>query len=85
MSVAIPLSMLSEGMEGRIISITGGRGLIRRLADLGFNPGTKVKVLRASKGPMILLLRDSRICVGSGVALKILVSVEEWAKGTRSP
>ena len=77
MSTPIPLSMLSDGMEGRIVVITGGRGLMRRLADLGFNPGTKVKVLRASKGPMILLIRDSRICIGRGVAMKILVRVEE--------
>ena len=40
----IPLSMLSEGMEGRIVAITGGRGLMRRLADLGFNPDTRAQV-----------------------------------------
>ena len=73
----IPLSMLAEGEEGRIVSIMGGHGLIRRLAELGFNPDTKVKVLRSSSGPIVVLLRDSRIAIGRGVATKILVEVEK--------
>lgn len=76
MSPTIPLSMLSEGEEGKIVSILGGHGLIRRLAELGFNPDTKVKVLRATRGSFIVLLRDSRIAIGRGVAMKIFVEVE---------
>jgi ferrous iron transport protein A len=68
--------MLSEGEEGRIVSIVGGYGLRRRLAELGFNQDTKVKVLRASSGPMLVLLRDCRIAIGRGVAMKIFVEVE---------
>ena len=73
----MPLSMLSEGEQGKIVSIMGGRGLTRRLAELGFNPGTIVKVLRATSGPMVVLLRESRIAIGKGVAMKIFVEVEE--------
>ena len=74
---SMPLSMLSEGEQGKIVSIMGGRGLTRRLAELGFNPGTIVKVLRATSGPMVVLLRESRIAIGKGVAMKIFVEVEE--------
>jgi len=73
----IPLSMLSEGEQGKIVSIMGGRGLTRRLAELGFNLDTKVKVLRATSGPIVVLLRESRIAIGRGVAMKIFVEVEE--------
>jgi len=72
----IPLSMLAEGEEGKIVSIRGGYGLIRRLAELGFNPDTKIKVVRASTGPVVVLLRESRIAIGRGVAMKIFVEVE---------
>lgn len=76
MTTEIPLSMLAEGEEGRIVSIRGGYGLMRRLAELGFNPDTKIKVLRASRGPVVVLLRESRIAIGRGVAMKIFVEVE---------
>lgn len=76
MNATIPLSMLSEGEEGKIVSIRGGHGLMRRLAELGFNPDTKVKVLRATSGPFVVLLRDSRIAIGRGVAMKIFVEVK---------
>lgn len=76
MKTLIPLSMLAEGEEGKIVSIRGGYGLIRRLAELGFNPDTKIKVVRASTGPVVVLLRESRIAIGRGVAMKIFVEVE---------
>lgn len=73
----MPLSMLSEGEEGKIVSIRGGRGLLRRLAELGFNPDTKVKVLRATSGPFVIMLRGSRVAIGRGVAMRIFVEVEK--------
>lgn len=76
MSAPIPLSMLSEGEEGKIVSIMAGYGLARRLAELGFNPNTRVKVLRASSGPIVVLVRESRIAIGRGVAMRIFVEVE---------
>ncbi len=76
MRALVPLSMLSEGEEGKIVLIKGGYGLTRRLAELGFNPETRVKVLRAIGGPIVVLVRDSRIAIGRGVAMKIFVEVE---------
>ena len=76
MRVPIPLCMLSEGEQGKIVSIIGGRGLMRRLAELGFNPDVRVKVLRATSGPIVVLLRESRIAIGRGVAMRIFVEVD---------
>jgi len=72
----IPLSMLLEGESGMVVDIRGGRGLVRRLLELGFTPGTRVKVLKTSSpGPVLVEVRKSRIAIGRGVAMKILVEV----------
>jgi ferrous iron transport protein A len=68
--------MLHEGEEGTIRSITAGWGLVRRLMEMGFNEGVKVKALRASSGPLLLQIHDSRMAIGRGAAMKILVEVE---------
>lgn len=76
MKSIIPLAMLADGEEGRIVSIMGGHGLVRRLAELGFNPGASVKVIRNSGGPLVVSLRESRMAIGRGMAMRILVEVE---------
>lgn len=69
-----PLAMLPVGAEGRITQIRGGRGLVRRLSDMGFTPGVNVKVVHAhSPGPLAVEVKDSRIALGRGVAMKIMV------------
>ncbi|MHA1238791.1 MAG: FeoA family protein [Candidatus Odinarchaeia archaeon] len=71
-----PLSMLREGEKGLIAGFNGGRGLVRRLNELGFTVNTVVKVLNANYGgPMIVLVKDSKVAIGRGAASKILVQV----------
>lgn len=74
----IPLAMLGENMEGVIVGIRGGRGLVRRLVEMGLTIGTRVRVLRSDfPGPVLIEVRGSRIALGRGVAMKVLVMVEE--------
>ena len=71
---AAPLAFFPEGAEGRIVRLAGGRGLTQRLADMGFVPGTKVKVLSAHyPGPILVDIKGSRVALGRGVAMKIMV------------
>ncbi|MEA2090331.1 MAG: FeoA domain-containing protein [Thermoproteota archaeon] len=73
----IPLAMLPENEEAKIVEIRGGRGLVRRLSEMGFTYGTKVKVLHSgSPGPVLVGIRGSRIAVGRGVTTKIMVNTE---------
>jgi ferrous iron transport protein A len=59
----------------------GGHDFLSRLASLGFTPGAHVKVVRnAGHGPIIVTLRDTRVALGRGEALKILV--EPRTEGT---
>ena len=72
-----PLAMLPENEEAKVVEVRGGRGLVRRLSELGFTPGTKVKVLFSnSPGPVLIDLRGSRIALGRGLLMKIIVDSE---------
>lgn len=71
-----PVTSLREGEEGVIHSIFGGLSLISRLAGMGIVPGTEIKVLRNSRGPVIVLVNTTRIALGRGQASKILVAFD---------
>lgn len=76
----IPLAMLPVGAKGKISRIHGGRGVVRRLSDMGFVPDVEVKVVHSHAspnpghgGPLVVEVKDSRIALGRGVAMKIIV------------
>jgi len=71
--VILPLALLPEGKEAEVVAITAGRGLARRLAELGFMRGERIKLLRSGPGPVLVLVKGSKIALGWGVAKKILV------------
>ncbi len=71
---AIPLAFLSVGEEGVIVEMQGGRGMSQRLSEMGFTNSTRVRVLSSSSpGPVLVRVRDARIAIGRGIAMKILV------------
>ncbi len=73
-AMMMPLAMLPDGAFARIVEVSGGRGLVRRLAELGFNADVLVKVLHNhSPGPVLIEVKGSRVALGRGVAMKILV------------
>jgi len=76
----IPLAMLPIGAKGKITRIRGGRGLVRRLCDMGFVRDVEVKVVYSHSshnlghgGPLVVEVKDSRIVFGRGIAVKIMV------------
>ena len=70
----MPLAYLSECHSGIVTDIRGGRGLINRLTAMGLTPGTIVHVLKSGgPGPLLIEVRDTRIALGRGVAMKIYV------------
>ena len=73
----MPLAMLSENEEAKVVEVRGGRGLVRRLSELGFTPGAKVKILFSnSPGPVLIDVRGSRIALGRGLLMRIIVDSE---------
>jgi len=72
----MPLAMAGSGGTVQVVDIRAGRGLTRRLADMGLTPGINIKVVNSQRpGPVIIDLRGSRLVLGHGVAQKIMVTI----------
>lgn len=70
----IPLSMVGSSRGVRLVAVRAGRGLARRLADMGFVPGVEIRVVSNNlAGPLVVLVKGSRLVIGRGMAHKILV------------
>lgn len=63
--VAIPLLALAVGRSARIAPAAGPASIPSRLEDLGFVPGTRLRVLRRAPfgDPVEVELRGYRICL----------------------
>jgi Fe2+ transport system protein FeoA len=71
----VPLSRLGAGEVGLVQELDGGRGLIGRLAALGFTRDAEVTMVQNfGRGPVIVTVRDTRIALGRGEAGKIRVT-----------
>ena len=70
----MPLIMLPEGAQATVVEVYGGRGLCRRLAEMGFNVGDKVRMIKNHRpGPVMVEVKDSRVALGRGATMKIIV------------
>lgn len=73
----MPLTLASVGEEVRLVDIRGGQDLRKRLADLGFNVGMTLRVVKMDvNGPVILAVKDSRMVLGRGMAQKVMVELD---------
>jgi len=72
------LTELEDGQTGFIVSMLGGKNLTKRLADLGLTSGTEIKVIRRTlfSGPVKVEVSGSRLVLGRGLALKIMVALK---------
>ncbi len=71
---AMPLSDLGVGEEGQVVCLSGGRGMLCRMASLGFTPGAEVTMVQnLGHGPLIVRVRGARIALGRGEAQQVCV------------
>ena len=75
--VQIYLSDVSKRKPVKLVSIKGGKGITQRLGELGLTPGTELKVIQDSGGPLIINVRNSKIAIGRGMAKKMMVELIE--------
>lgn len=74
------LRALPTGSSARVAALTGGHELVARLAALGLTPGVRLEVAQnPGHGPVIVLVRDTRLVLGRGEAAHILVTPTEAA------
>ncbi|MFH1045511.1 MAG: FeoA domain-containing protein [Candidatus Omnitrophota bacterium] len=73
-TVIFPLTMIATGKDVVLVSIEGGWGLRKRLSEMGLNEGMQFKILHGHRpGPHIILVGNTRLVLGHGMAHKILV------------
>ena len=74
----MPLSMATPGTDVRLVEIHGDSHFKQRLADLGFNVGTLLRVVNDNgDGQLIVAVKDSRLALGRGAAQRVIVSTEQ--------
>ncbi|HDT15316.1 MAG TPA: ferrous iron transport protein A [Firmicutes bacterium] len=71
------LSDIKKGHFVKVVGISGGKALVYRLNTMGIIPGTPVKIVQSSKGPVIIEARGSRIALGRGMISKIEVETAD--------
>ena len=70
----MPLAMASPGELVTVTGVRAGRGLQRKLADMGLTPGVQIRVINSGMpGPVLIEVRGTRLALGRGIALKIVV------------
>ena len=68
------LADVPAGSSAAVVALQGGKGFVNRMASLGFTPGTEVQVVQNyRRGPIITLVRGTRVALGRGTSLKVLV------------
>ncbi len=68
-----PLSFVKPGSEATVRDIRAGCGLLRHLTAMGIYTGSRVTVLCADRGSLIISVAGSRYALSCGMAMKILV------------
>ncbi len=75
----LPLSALHAGQSGKVLEITGGWSLRRRLNQIGIHVGDRLQVVRGAVfgGPVLIRIHFCDIALGRGMAQRIIVEVNE--------
>lgn len=73
---AFPLALARSGEQLRIAAFKTGKGLGKRLSDLGLHKGSVVKVvLHQMNGSVIVSFGNSRVALGAGASQMIIVTL----------
>jgi ferrous iron transport protein A len=69
----MPLSFVSPGTETTVASINAAEELVKRLGAMGIHNESRVTVVCADRGSLIVSVAGSRYALSRGMAMKILV------------
>jgi Fe2+ transport system protein FeoA len=70
----VSLAGVAAGESVSIRDMEGGQSFLSCLLPLGFTPGARLRVIQnPGRGPLIVMVRDTRVALGRGEAEKILV------------
>ena len=69
----MPLTFAKAGDEVEIARVGGSQEVKKHLEDMGFVPGSSVKVVSVINGNLIVNVRESRVAISREMAQKIYV------------
>lgn len=69
----MPLTMAREGEINSIKRVGGNSDVRRHLENLGFVPGTDIRVVSMNHGSVIVNVKETRIAVSKEMANKIMI------------
>lgn len=73
MMQAMPLSFLAPGKDAVVTDVRAGHGMLHHLAAMGIFPGSRLCVVCADRGSLIVAVGDTRYALSHGMTMKILV------------
>ena len=69
----MPLALIGEGEEAMVRRVGGNTEVQHHLENLGFVPGSTVKVITMMGGNLIVQVKEARVAISSEMAHKIMV------------
>ena len=69
----MPLSMAKIGEENSIKKVGGKEETRQFLANLGFVPGSHIRIISEISGNVIVSIKESRVAISREMAAKIIV------------
>lgn len=79
-----PLSTIRSGEKVKLAGIEAGRGLNSRLMAMGLVPNVEITVVSNNHpGPFVIMVKNSKVVLGRGMAHKIMVSACDYEEDNR--
>lgn len=76
------LDQFKNGQCGVVHTLGAGKEFASRLSAMGLAIGSPLKVIQnRGRGPLLILVRDTRIALGRGEAVKIMVVAQDCVRG----
>lgn len=72
-TTAITLDQLPIGEHARIIEISGGKSMTRKMMGLGLKVGSEVDVIHRRGHGVVVGKNGNRIAIGDGISSRLLV------------
>ena len=69
----MPLALIGEGEEAMVRRVGGNTEVQHHLENLGFVPGSTVKVITMMGGNLIVQVKEARVAISKEMAQKIMV------------
>ena len=71
----VNLNQVPNGSRVRLVSIQGGRNMVRRLLALGLSVGNELEVLHQRGHGVVVARNGNRVALGGGIAERMLTEI----------